>query len=187
MKPVLPKRVSLHVIASGFSFTLEPLPDRQPHLRLASQISRRVAPQEDQGSQRRIGGALVRVLLCTWPRRQGAEPARHAAPPKHIPVLTPTGRQLRGMAELAVLGWCSRDVLGKSLLFFFPLPLLSHGVWSVEFSFSPASESKRTFKGRKATVENQLEIAELALGQDDRGKSLGLSRELGVAGRIARE
>jgi hypothetical protein len=44
-----------------------------------------------------------------------------------------------------------------------------------------------TFEGRETTVEDQLEIAELALGEDDGRKGLGLGGELIVAGSIARE
>lgn len=48
-------------------------------------------------------------------------------------------------------------------------------------------QGQRTFKGRKATVENQLEIAKLALGQDNGCQGLGLGEELSVAGGIAGE
>lgn len=46
---------------------------------------------------------------------------------------------------------------------------------------------QRTLKRREATVEDQLKIAKLALGQDDGGQALSLGRELGVARRIASE
>jgi hypothetical protein len=44
-----------------------------------------------------------------------------------------------------------------------------------------------TFKWRKATVEDQLEIAKLALGQDESSERLGLCCELIVARGIAGE
>lgn len=45
----------------------------------------------------------------------------------------------------------------------------------------------RTFERRETTVHDQLEIAQLALGEHDGGESLGLSGELGLAGSIAGE
>lgn len=44
-----------------------------------------------------------------------------------------------------------------------------------------------TFKRREATVEDQLEITKLALGQDKSSERLGLSRELIVTRGIAGE
>lgn len=46
---------------------------------------------------------------------------------------------------------------------------------------------QRTFKGRKATVQDQLEIAKLALSQDNGSQGLGLGGELVVARSIAGE
>lgn len=46
---------------------------------------------------------------------------------------------------------------------------------------------QRTLERRESTVEDQLEIAELALAQDDSSKGLCLGRELGIARRITSE
>ena len=45
--------------------------------------------------------------------------------------------------------------------------------------------TKHTLKRRETTVENQLKIAKLTLGEEKGGKSLGLSRELSMAREIA--
>ena len=42
-----------------------------------------------------------------------------------------------------------------------------------------------TLQRRETTVHDQLEIAQLALGEDDGGEGLGLNGELVVAGSIA--
>jgi hypothetical protein len=46
---------------------------------------------------------------------------------------------------------------------------------------------RHTFEGRETTVEDQLQIAKLSLGQSDGRKSLGLGRELIVSGSISGE
>lgn len=46
---------------------------------------------------------------------------------------------------------------------------------------------QRTFKRREAAVQDQLEVAELALSQDDSSQGLGLGGELVVARSIAGE
>lgn len=50
-----------------------------------------------------------------------------------------------------------------------------------------SADGRRTFERRETTVEDQLEIAKLSLGQSDGRKSLGLGVELLVAGSIAGE
>jgi hypothetical protein len=50
-----------------------------------------------------------------------------------------------------------------------------------------AERGLRTFKGREATAEQQLEIAKLALAEEECGQCLGLRGELGVTRGVARE
>ncbi len=45
--------------------------------------------------------------------------------------------------------------------------------------------SQRTFKRRETAIEDQLEIAELALAEEQRRQSLSLGGKLGMAGQIA--
>lgn len=44
-----------------------------------------------------------------------------------------------------------------------------------------------TFEGREATIEDQLEIAEVTLSQGEGRESLSLGLELGLAGQVASE
>lgn len=43
----------------------------------------------------------------------------------------------------------------------------------------------RTFEGREAAGDEQFEIAQLALGEEQRGERLGLGRELRLARQVA--
>ena len=45
----------------------------------------------------------------------------------------------------------------------------------------------RTFKGRETAIEDQFQIAKLALAQQDRGQSLGLGLELIMARSVSCE
>lgn len=58
-----------------------------------------------------------------------------------------------------------------------PLPLRRHG--------PGAGNKRRTFEGRETAIEQQLEIAEMPLGEGNRGEGVGLGGELGPAGQVA--
>ena len=48
-------------------------------------------------------------------------------------------------------------------------------------------DMRHTFEGRETAIEDQLEIAELPVGQGDGRKLLGLSRKLGLSREVSRQ
>lgn len=104
----------------------------------------------------------------------GAELGLLDCPSMRIPDPThcrPAGRQCKDQS-LALCGR-SRVLVGRVLV-----------EAKKKKDFWGGSE-QRTFKGREATVEDELKIAKLALGQHDGCQCLGLSGELGMARSVA--
>lgn len=54
-------------------------------------------------------------------------------------------------------------------------------------SGQPGNGGERTLKRRETAIEQQLEIAEVPLGEGQRGEGVGLGGELGLAGSVAGE